>query len=275
MSAIFRGIKLYGFLLLGLSVNACSSSHWISGTTIDFDNGEAVPHATVVVEQTGWGRVNERIVWDKVYQYEALSDDDGRFYIQYDTGSSAHVVVKKEGFATHDGWYPKNSDISIRLKKEIVVPTSLEHGFLEIGRDESRPYGWIFVEARRTFEQGEADIFPEFDEKGTTLININSPEQGGLVFVHENELGVASDYLIYTDTAPEDGYRNSVPLNLSNTNGVFFVQTFASGHYAKFAFDSRSYATNGSPQSNTWGLLLEYVYNADGTRNLAYRGEYQ
>ena len=72
------------------------------------------------------------------------------------------------------------------------------------------------------------------DTRGPILLRACG--RGGLGYVTAESLGVMSDYLVYADTAPEDGYVNELLLDFKTRGGVVFVRTRDGAHYAKFEF---------------------------------------
>ena len=146
-------------LIILLIVTACSSEKFIEGRVVDYDSGEALVEVQVIANQSGWGLsdINNDVVWDKTFPFEAITDDDGNFHILYDVGDSANIWVHKEGYSQLGHWYSKNSQVVIKLKKKDPDYVPPQQQLAEIWFKNSQPYGWIFAENRRTFDADEAD----------------------------------------------------------------------------------------------------------------------
>ncbi len=94
---------------------------YIDGTVVDSSTGAPLQGVAVEVSNRGWGFVDGQLVWDKDYVYPTVSDQNGRFHIVFNVGSSAHVKAAKAGYQPHDGWYERNNQITIMLKQ--INPT--------------------------------------------------------------------------------------------------------------------------------------------------------
>lgn len=95
---------------------------YIEGVVLDSRTRAPLPGVAVEVSNRGWGFVNGQLVWDKDYVYPTVSDQNGRFHIVFDVGSSAHVKAAKAGYQPHDNWYDSNSTITIALTG--ITPTN-------------------------------------------------------------------------------------------------------------------------------------------------------
>jgi hypothetical protein len=89
---------------------------YIEGTVVDSSTGAPLQGAAVAVSNRGWGFINGQLVWDKDYVYPTVSDQNGRFRIVFDVGSSAHVKATKAGYLAQDNWYERNTTITITMK---------------------------------------------------------------------------------------------------------------------------------------------------------------
>ncbi len=265
-------------VILGVFISSCISRKYIEGIVTDFNTKKPIPDAQVTVSRIGWGIRDGSLVWDKAYVYEGRTDQYGNFKIAYG-GSSAEVSLTKEGYNTYRGYHDSNNRLIIKIKKHNPQYVALSKGLLEIGVQNFRPYGWNFAEQRITFNQAEADLFPLFDNQSNfEHIRLETTGKGGIAFVSVAELGVSSDFLVYTDMAPNEGYTPTVELNLRRDSegpaGVYFIRTHEGEHFAKLYFGPSGYGLVGSEQDNrqgTWGLQLEYVYNPQVSRNLEFQ----
>jgi hypothetical protein len=112
------GVCGAGFLL---ALRVFTGSSYIAGTVVDARTGAPLAGVAVAVSNRGWGVVNGQLVWDKDYVYPTVSDQQGRFRIAFDVGSSAHVKATKAGYQPHDSWYESNRVITITL--QLSAPT--------------------------------------------------------------------------------------------------------------------------------------------------------
>lgn len=86
----------------------------IAGRIVDCQTNSPVGGAEVAVNQIGWG-FSGHLVWDESYVYRAKSDDSGYFKIKYRVGSSANIMVKKDGYINaHQFEYSRN-DVIIKV----------------------------------------------------------------------------------------------------------------------------------------------------------------
>ena len=102
-------------------------------------------------------------------------------------------------------------------------------------------------------------------------MRIRAAGEGGIRFVAREELGVDNMFLIYTDTAPLDGYESTAELDFDSDGGIYFVKTRDGEQYAKFEFIPTAFAME-SATDIARDLSLHYVYNPDGSRDLRYQG---
>lgn len=267
------------YVLLIFIFGGCRSEKAINGVVINYDTNEAVAGAVVSTERIGWGRRDGQIVWDKIYTEQAITDSRGSFSITSTFADSVIINVQKEGYARYQGWHATGKPVSIKLKQDSIDDFSLPLNVLEIGMQNFRPYGWIFAEKRITFDPNEADLFPIFGQKTEyPEISLQAMGNGGIQVVRASDWGITTDFLVYPDMAPQEGYTQTVairfaPKIVENTQ-IFFIRTRDGQHYAKGYFNPTSFTTIGSEQDiqqGTWGILLEYVYNPDSSRRLSYR----
>jgi hypothetical protein len=150
---------------------------------------------------------------------------------------------------------------------------SLPSGFLRLGqKTDGSLYGWDFSSGALTATADDADIFPESVEpgsRGNMLLRVSGG--GGIRFVSREELGVDNMFLVYTDTAPADGYETTAELDFKSNGGIYFVRTRDGQHFAKFEFIPTAFAMESAPDIAR-DLSLHYVFNPDGTRELRYQG---
>lgn len=244
---------------------------YIQGMLVDNNNGQPLQGVAVAVSNRGWGVVNGQLVWDKDYVYQDITDGNGRFRVVFRVGSTAHVIVRQEGYQSYDAWHDRNSTITIRLQRTISDYRPLPHGILEIGMRDSQPYGWIFMEQRTTTNRREADIFPELTgpriEPGRAF---RLQVLGGIMFVTSEALSAGGDPLVYANVAPEQGYVTEVWFDLYQEGGIYFVRT-RDGAYAKFVSLSMTTGSEADIRQGNWSVHFEYVHNPDGSRNLAFQ----
>lgn len=105
------------------------------------------------------------------------------------------------------------------------------------------------------------------DTRGPILLRACG--RGGLGYVTAESLGVMSDYLVYADTAPEDGYVNELLLDFKTRGGVVFVRTRDGAHYAKFEFTPSGFGGFMDPDVAR-DVAFAYVFEPSGSRYLPY-----
>jgi len=268
-----RRIRWLG-LLLGMAwIAACSGDHFVEGTVVDYDTREPVAGVQVQARQTGWLISTQGLHWDHTYTFDAVTDRNGRFHLDYDVGDSAKIQATHDDYVTFIHWYAPDSTPVLKLKRKNPGHVPPRYGVLRLGVEQHRPFGWKFAERRVTFDPEEADVFPVFEsETDWNRLSLTAGGGGGLRFVSAGELEVEGDYLVYTDRAPQQGYADNLDLNFEQAGGVYFVRT-GDGRYAKFEFDPTRLATEGGTSGYTqgnWSLLLVYLFNENGSRYLKY-----
>jgi hypothetical protein len=263
-----------GFALLALlSSGGCLTEKHVSGRVTDFETNQPIAGATIRAAQHGWGFNNGNLVWDKDYSTYTTAEEGGGFTIGYRFGSSVNLWVEHQGYQRFQSWYPHNADVRIRLKQRTEGLKALPSGFLRLGeKTDGSYYGWDFSSGRLATTVDHADIFPESLEHGSRgNIRIRSSGDGGIRFVPREELGVDNMFLIYTDTAPADGYETTAELDFGSNGGIYFVRTRDGQHFAKFEFIPTAFAMESEPDIAR-DLSLHYIFNPDGTRDLRYQG---
>ena len=252
----------------------CSGENYIEGTVVDYDTRKPVEGVRVKALQTGWKVSMDSIVWDHTYTFSTVTDADGVFRLEYDVGSSAKVQTAKGGYVSFDGWFEANTTQTIKIKRKDPNYKRSQFGVLRLGVRDHKPFGWNFEKADITFDPGDADLFPKFEsQQDWSPIQMQVFGKGGLRFLSHRNMEVDSDFLVYVDEAPEEGYDNLSKLDINEPGGIYFVRMRDGKHFAKFEFNPNAYATEGGSEGYTqgnWGLLLVYVYNREGGRYLKY-----
>lgn len=252
-----------------LAIGACRSDKTIAGSVMDFDTHQPIAGAIVAIDQSGWGWSNGSLVWDKSYQTTTAVDATGAFVAHYTVGSSARLHASASGYNVFEQWYEPGNRASIRLKR--LADNALPLRLAEIGADDDGlAVGWNFAQQQKTSDPAIADVLPAGSLADVTkALTLAAPAGGGLHFVSTRDLGVEDDPMIYTDTAPADGYATTLTLDFSGPAGVIFVRTRDSRHYAKMLFTPNGL---GSEIGHRGGktLLVNYVYNPSGGRDLPF-----
>ncbi len=240
-------------VLLLLSCAGCLTEKHVSGTVTDFETDRPIEGATIRAAQHGWGLSNGNLVWDKDYSTYTTTDSAGSFTIGYRHGSSVNLWVEHQGYQRFQSWYPRSANVRIRLKQRIEGLKALPSGFLRLGqKTDGSYYGWDFATGRLAPTADDADIYPESVEPGSRgNMRLRASGAGGIRFVSREELGVDNLFLIYTDTAPLDGYESAAELDFASDGGIYFVRTrdgqhSAIGAAAASIFGWNIRATNGS-----------------------------
>lgn len=79
----------------------------VRGRVVDSATGGGIKDVTVRALQRGWGRSAGYTVWDKTYDYSAITDEDGRFVLKYYRGgASVHLQFSKQGYRATKAGYP-------------------------------------------------------------------------------------------------------------------------------------------------------------------------
>ena len=106
----------FGFSLIS---GMYSGNNYLDGVVVDSVTKTPLPNIKVEVSNRGWGFSNGQVVWDHDYVYAANTDSEGKFHIIYQVGPGAHVVITQNGYDRFDGYYNKNSQAVIELKKTL------------------------------------------------------------------------------------------------------------------------------------------------------------
>ena len=148
-----------------MALAACSGEHFVEGTVVDYDTGEPVSGVQVQARQTGWLISTKGFQWDHTYTFEAVTDRNGRFHLDYDVGNSAKIQATHERYVTFVHWYEPDSSPVLKIKRKNPDHVPPRFGVLRLGVEKHQPFGWVFAEQRITFDAEEADVFPRFESK--------------------------------------------------------------------------------------------------------------
>ena len=263
---------------LALLLSGCGvKTYAVEGSIVNYDTQQPLSGAVVTLSAVGWGTRNGFLVWDKVYIYQGVTDEQGRFSIEA-RRDATNLMATKGGYIPYQGWHDINRPVHLKLKQKNAEYVPLPSGQLEVGSMDSVPYGWIFAESKTTSDPAEADIFMGISNNSREHVILETSGRGGIAFISAEELGVNSDFLVYAAIAPELGYVDAVELSLQRGKegpaGVYFVRTRDGKHFAKFYFGPSGYGVLGSEQEHQeghWALLLDYVYDPRGSRNLEFQ----
>jgi len=246
-----------------------SANQLLEVQIIDYHTLKPIENAQVLVTQSGIGFVGRRFVWGQYYKYTSTTNSRGTIHAKNLSNQSVFIRVDHEKYISLSGTYPLGPTMTLKLKQKTKNHVALPWGNLEIGTENGRLFGWIFTAKRKTFDQNEADIFPQI-LNGSLYITATN----GISFLSKETIGATNSLLTYTDFAPHDGYISKKELDFETTSGIYFVNT-RDNNYAKFEFNAASgYSYNGSIQNlhgKDWTLFLKYVFNPDGSLNLTYQ----
>lgn len=247
------------------------------GQVTEFGTGRPVAGAAVVIEWRGWGRAESGgLVWDKDYGAGVRTSADGRFDVTYRGPSSTQVTVRAEGFQPVTRWYGVDDVVTVFLKRRNSDYRPLTNGVLALGEAPVSSAGhalggWSFASSSETGDPALADLLVDsaaFSPR--PRIVVRAADAGGVRFVSAADLGVTDALLIYTDSAPADGYVRSATLGPGARPGVLFVRTRDGTHYAKLEISESimmQQAANGGRRT----VSFRYVYNAAGGRDLRFQ----
>jgi hypothetical protein len=276
-AADFSSLLLTIYALAWLLGGCRQQGALFSGRVTDQVSGKPIVGAVVTASQTGWGLRAGRPVWDMAIASQAQTDETGAFSLQPALGSGMLVGITKDGYIPYREWHYPSDSVSITLHPARAANPALVKGVLELGYQDGVPYGWNFAHQTITRDENEADLFPLGEgARYTQVMTLTTTSQGGIATQTATTLGVTSNLIFASDTAPASGYAPTVNLTLTGASSLdgalYFVRTRDGQHYAKFVFDPSNYSPIGSDldkQHGTWGLLLDYTYNPDGSRDLA------
>jgi hypothetical protein len=254
-----------------LTFNACGEDS-VSGRITDYESGEALANVRVIAMQSGWGFSDGSLVWDKAYVSETFSNSEGKFQLTYNHGSSANLLVQREGYQDYRGWYEDGSEIEIRLKRRLAEGLSLSASYLRLGkRQDGTFYGWNLAEGEIVTRAEEADLFPiRMDADSRGPLRLGTSGQGGLLFRGAEDLGVDGNFLIYANEAPAEGYLQELSLTFEGQGGLIFLRSRDGRHYAKIAFDPHAFFSHAD-EGVLRDLSLRYVYNPEASRALPFQ----
>ena len=247
------------------------------GQVSEFGTGRPVAGAAVVIEWRGWGRdASGGVVWDKDHGTGTRTSTDGGFDVTYRGPSSAQVTVRAEGFQSVTRWYGVDDTVTVRLKRRDSHYRPLTAGMVALGEATSSSTGsalggWSFASSVETGDSAHADLLVDsLSFSPRRRIVVRTRDAGGVRFVSANELGVTDALLVYTDSAPADGYTRIATLDPGARAGVLFVRTRDGAHYAKLEI-SPNVMMEQAPNGGRRATLFRYVYNAAGGRDLRFQ----
>jgi len=258
-------------LLVGLAFGVARRTKTIRGRVTDFETHEALSGVSVFAYQSGWGISGGGVVWDKSYPYRAVSGPTGEFTLRYRVGSSARLGVDVEGYNAFRAFAAPGSRVEIRLKRLPPPHGRLPSGQVRFGlKKDGSTYGFAFDRAATASSCADADVVPvRVDGATRGPIVLRACGRGGLHYVTAESLGVTSDYLVYGDTAPEDGYAGELSLDFSTRGGLVFVRTRDGMHYAKFEFTPSAFG-GFLDRDVARDVAFTYVFDPSGSRYLPY-----
>ncbi|HEX8946186.1 MAG TPA: hypothetical protein VF785_23825 [Gemmatimonadaceae bacterium] len=264
-------IRSTAVMLLPSFTASCRWTKTIHGGVTDYDARTPLAGVAVFANQSGWGTSRGTLVWDKEYRYRAQSGPTGDFVLQYRVGDVARLAVDLEGYNHYADYAAPGERVDIRLKRLPPPHPRLPGGQLRFGlKKDGTRYGWAFDRGTIGSSCAEADVIPErVDEDPRGQILISACGRGGLRFIPAESLGVQTDFLVYADTAPEDGYAGRLLLNFSGRGGIVFVRTRDGMHYAKFAFQPRAFGSFLDPDVKR-DAAFGYVFDPGGSRYLPF-----
>lgn len=104
-------------IIIGITFFFARREKIIEGQVVDCNTSQPITGAVVLVNQRGWGIRNNNIVWDNNYQTQTHTDQEGHFKLSFHVGSSANIIVNKDGYLdAHQYEYP-GTDIIVGLKQ--------------------------------------------------------------------------------------------------------------------------------------------------------------
>jgi hypothetical protein len=264
-------IRLAAVVLLGPVLASCRWTKTVQGRVIDYDTRTPLGGVPVYANQQGWGTDHGSVVWDKQYRYRAESGPAGDFVLRYRVGDVARLRIDLDGYSRYAGYAEPGDHVDIRLKRLPPPHALLPHGQARFGlRKDGTRYGWAFDRATIGSSCEDADVLPDrVDEDVRDPILLRACGRGGLRFIPAESLGVQTDFLVYADTAPENGYAMQLPLEFSGQGGIVFVRTRDGLHYAKFEFTPRAFGSFLGPDVQR-DAAFNYVFDPGGSRYLPF-----
>lgn len=267
-----RATRLLGALAAGVITQGCTIERTVTGAVFDYETGVPIGGAEVTAVQHGWGFSSGSLVWDKDKSTTVTTDAEGRFSARYRWASTVRLRVRTPGYQRFETYYGAGDTVRIRLKERLADAPVLPSGFLRLGlRTDGTFYGWDFSRGEIAESADEADILPvRMGEGNRDPITIRAGGDGGILFVPRSELGVDAMFLVYSDEAPAEGYRDEAVLDFASEGGIYFVRTRDGEHYAKFAFTPSGFGATVEADV-TRDLSLHFVHDPDGSRRLLYQ----
>ncbi len=265
---------IFLLLLLLLGLSSFRFEKQIEGRVVDFKTGLPLADVTIYADQSGWGFSDGQLLQNKKYRTRAFTDREGRFKIRYRVGSSANLQAGLDGYLTYHSSYPAGRQLELRLKAEQLQEQPLPNGFLRLGKQTNGHfYGWSFQLAKVARQSTVADLFPkQLATEEKNQLHLQTTGKGGLLFLPQTRIGVDNLFLLFCDSAPEEGYQQQVVLDLNGRGGILFVRTSDGRHYAKIEISPQTLQPSDIP-GEARDITFRYVYNPTGSRNLLYQGE--
>jgi len=266
-----RAIHSAAVVLFSAFSASCRWTKTIQGRVTDYEAHTPLTGVAVFANQSGWGTSAGSIVWDKEYRYRSESGPAGDFILQYRVGSVARLTVDVEGYNRYVGYAEPGQRVDIRLKRLPPPHARLPGGQLRFGlKKDGTRYGWAFDRATIASSCADADVIPErvdADTRGQILISACG--RGGLRVIPAESLGVQTDFLVYADTAPEEGYARQLLLDFSGRGGIVFVRMRDGMHYAKFEFQPQAFGSFLDADVKR-DVAFSYVFDPGGSRYLPF-----
>lgn len=250
---------------------SCQATKTIHGRVVDYETHAPLAGVDIFANQSGWGTSGGSVVWDKEYRYRAESGPAGEFVLHYRVGAVARLTVDREGYNRFSGYATPGERIDILLKRLPARHVRLPHGQLRFGlkKDGSR-YGWSFDHATIASSCADADVIPEgVDDEPRGPILIRACGRGGLRLIPAEALGAQTDFLVYADSAFEEGYARQLLLDFSGRGGIVFVRTRDGMHYAKFEFQPQAFGSFLDADVKR-DVAFSYVFDPGGSRYLPF-----
>ena len=118
ISLVVLGTAFF-FALIWAIFGTTIGDSYIDGTAIDRDTHAPVPNAIVSVSNRWWGFEDGALVADHDYVTSTLSDDAGHFHVAYRIGSGAHLIATHDGYDRFDGYFDRNSTVTVELIRPV------------------------------------------------------------------------------------------------------------------------------------------------------------
>ena len=267
----WRAVRSAASVLFGSLLAACRWTKTVQGRVTDYDTRAPLAGIPVFAYQSGWGTSPGYLVWDDEYPYRAETGQAGDFVLHYRVGHIASLAVDLEGYNQYRDYAKPGQHVDIRLKRLPPPHARLQEGQIRFGlRNDGTLYGWAFDRKTIATSCADADVLPvRVDAEIRGPILINACGDGGLRFIPAESLGVRRDFLVYADTAPQDGYTRQLLLDFNGRGGIVFVRTRDGQHFAKVEFTTYAFGgfmDRGVKRDAAFG----YVFDPGGSRYLPY-----